>query len=579
MTVTPTSAVRHALIGACRANPRATGMTVLWTAVASVPAFLHGHAVAHALDDGWLVGDRRTGLSWLGLLAFTALIAAVAAGRAIRAVAGLVEPFRDHLVEFVVEETLQSATTPDGRPDQGAVARLSQQIEIVRGTLGMGILGVLAFIAGVGSTLAGQTTLSPDVLIFVVPPVAISLVLFGFSLPVIVRRERRLVLSGEDVAAGVQTTMDGLRDIQVAGAADLVRAEVGARVDENARLGRSVAAVTAWRLLVVGLGARVPVVLILLGTPWLLDRGTSPGAIAGSVTYALASIAPAMTALTACVSDSVIPLWVTLGRILDSARPRSLYPSPRPGSDRWQPHPALVEVRLRHVGFAYGPHAEPVLRNLSLTVMPGEHLAVVGPSGIGKSTLVNLICGMLSPGVGTVTVAGNDLGSLDPQTRARVRVLIPQEAFVFTGTLRENILYLRPDATPEMIEWACYAVGLFPLRERLGGLDQPLEPSKLSAGERQLIALTRAYLSASPLAVLDEATCHLDPAAEMVAEQAFAARGGTLIVVAHRISSALRADRILVLDGTSAQLGTHAELLSNSSLYRDLVGHWSGVPA
>ncbi|GAA0613019.1 ABC transporter ATP-binding protein [Sporichthya brevicatena] len=576
---TPSSAVRHALVGACRANPRAAVMTVLWTALASVPAFLHGKVVARALDDGFLAGDRRTGLTWLALLAATALVAAVGAGKAVKSVSGLVEPFRDHLVEFVVAETLQSATAPDGRPDAGAVARLSQQIETVRGTLGMGILGILAFVAGISSSLAGQSTLSTDVLIFVVPPVVLSLAIFGCSLPTVVRRERALILSGEQVAASVTGTMEGLRDIQAAGAAEHIRTGVGDRIDENARLGRAVAAVTAWRLLVVGLGARVPIVLIVLGIPWLLDRGTSPGEIAGSVTYAAAAIAPAMTALTACVSDSIIPLWVTLGRILGAGPTRPAPHPVAPGGTTWRPHPALVEVRLRKVGFAYGPTAEPVLRNLSLTVVPGEHLAVVGPSGIGKSTLVNLICGMLRPGSGTVTVAGTDIGALDPQTRARVRVLIPQEAFVFSGTLGENIRYLRPDATPEMVEWACYAVGLTALRDRLGGLDARVDPATLSAGERQLIALTRAYLSAAPLAVLDEATCHLDPSAEMMAEQAFAARGGTLIVVAHRMSSALRADRILVLDGATAALGTHDELLASSALYRDLVGHWQGSPA
>jgi len=103
----------------------------------------------------------------------------------------------------------------------------------------------------------------------------------------------------------------------------------------------------------------------------------------------------------------------------------------------------------------------------------------------------------------------------------------------------------------------------------------------LSAGERQLIALTRAYLSPAPIAVLDEATCHLDPVAESRAELAFARLPGTVVVIAHRVSSALRARRILVLDGTEALTGTHETLLAASPLYRDLVGHWcaAGEPA
>jgi ATP-binding cassette subfamily C protein len=96
----------------------------------------------------------------------------------------------------------------------------------------------------------------------------------------------------------------------------------------------------------------------------------------------------------------------------------------------------------------------------------------------------------------------------------------------------------------------------------------------MSAGERQLVALVRAYVSPAPLVVLDEATCHLDPVAERRAEQAFAARPGTLVVIAHRISSALRADRVLVLDGVGATVGDHDTLLRTSPLYRDLLGHW-----
>ncbi len=105
-----------------------------------------------------------------------------------------------------------------------------------------------------------------------------------------------------------------------------------------------------------------------------------------------------------------------------------------------------------------------------------------------------------------------------------------------------------------------------------------MKPSELSAGEKQLIALVRAYLSPAPLVVLDEATCFLDPEAERQAEEAFAQRSGTLVVIAHRISSALRARRILVLDGNKAALGTHAALMRTSRMYRDLHGSWTPAP-
>jgi ATP-binding cassette subfamily C protein len=112
------------------------------------------------------------------------------------------------------------------------------------------------------------------------------------------------------------------------------------------------------------------------------------------------------------------------------------------------------------------------------------------------------------------------------------------------------------------------------LVDRLGGYDAELDPATLSAGERQLVTLVRAYVSPAWLVILDEASCHLDPSTEALVEQAFARRPGTLIVIAHRISSALRAEEILVLDGTQALHGSHGELLERSALYGDLVGAW-----
>jgi ATP-binding cassette subfamily C protein len=215
-----------------------------------------------------------------------------------------------------------------------------------------------------------------------------------------------------------------------------------------------------------------------------------------------------------------------------------------------------------------------VVTGLHLAIPDGDHLAVVGPSGVGKSTLAGLMAGLLEPEVGEVLIGGTAVHRCDRLDLARRRVLIPQEAYVFAGTLWENLAYLRPDITPAEIDVAIDQLGLRPLVDRLGGFGADMQPMLLSAGERQLITLARAYVAPAPVIILDEATCHLDLSAEAGIEQAFASRPGTLVVVAHRISSALRARRILVMDGTRTVVGTHDELLAHSELYRDLVGLW-----
>jgi ATP-binding cassette subfamily C protein len=199
----------------------------------------------------------------------------------------------------------------------------------------------------------------------------------------------------------------------------------------------------------------------------------------------------------------------------------------------------------------------------------------VGPSGVGKSTLIDLLVGLAPPDRGGVRLGGVPLGHMAPARLRRLIALVPQEAYVFAGTLGENLTYLRRDATAADLDRAARETGLLPVVERLGGYVALLGGDyDLSAGERQLVVLTRVWLSPAVIVVLDESTCHLDPAAEARAELAFRRRPGTLVVVAHRISSARRADRVLLMDGTTVRVGSHRDLLSTSTLYGDLVAEW-----
>jgi ATP-binding cassette subfamily C protein len=226
------------------------------------------------------------------------------------------------------------------------------------------------------------------------------------------------------------------------------------------------------------------------------------------------------------------------------------------------------------VTFGYGRHAEPVVKALHLAIPAGEHVVIVGPSGAGKSTLAGLLAATHFPQRGEVRLGGVPVQDLHPLTLAGHRVVIPQEAYTFVGTVGENLRYLNPDATVTDLDTVVEALGLHPVVTRLGGYDAMLDRRTLSAGERQLIALARAHLTEAPILILDEATCHLDPVTEERVERVLAARRGTLIVVAHRISSALRAQRIILMDGTNLVTGTHQELLALSPLYQELVGNW-----
>ncbi|MEV2249308.1 ATP-binding cassette domain-containing protein [Streptomyces sp. NPDC050147] len=749
----------------------------LWSVLETGQTFLTGYALARALDDGFLAGREAVGLGWLGGAGLGVVVAAYGTGRVYRAVADLVEPLRDTLVRQVVGRGLREA-------DGASVSRLTQQVEIARDTFAGLVLVSRSFLFTAAGALIGLFSLAPLLLLVVAPPLLAGVGLFVASLRPLALRQERFLVADEGIAGQLGSVAPGLRDVAAAGAEQDVAEDLDRGIATEYAAAGSLARWGVLRTAALVTGGQLPLVLLLVTAPWLLNSGVTPGALVGAIAYVSQALLPALHNLIHGLGTSGSRLAVVLRRLTwtpppeppdppetktpaaetptpggirttagapargdeaapagmpapdgapargDEAAPagmpapdgaparddepapdrretpapgrtgtpapdekpaaggvpapaRTVSPAPgrtpasggvpapggRPAPGRTgtpapyeepaaggvpapgrapvsggrnapgRTHmpapgekpapgrapvsggrnapgrtgtPALDEepapggipaptgalapsgtptptgaptphekttpdeppaLQLSSVTFAYGPRAEPVVRDLSLAVPRGGHLAVVGPSGIGKSTLAGLVAGLLAPGSGAVRVDGRSVRGREAVER---RVLIPQEAYVFSGTVRQNLEYLRADAVDDAeLLAAARAVGLSAVIDRLGGLAAPVDPAALSAGERQLIALTRAYVSYAPLALLDEATCHLDPVAEARAERAFAARpGGTLVVIAHRISSARRADRILVMDGTHTFCGRHEELLERSSLYRELSGNW-----
>jgi ATP-binding cassette subfamily B protein len=232
-------------------------------------------------------------------------------------------------------------------------------------------------------------------------------------------------------------------------------------------------------------------------------------------------------------------------------------------------------IEMRGVTVAY-EGSQPVLRDINLEVAAGETLALVGPTGSGKTTLAALIPRLYDPVEGAVLIDGADVREVQPDSLRHQVALVSDDAFLFSATLRENIAYARPDASDERVEQAASMAGLDEFADALPeGYETRVGERglTLSGGQRQRVAIARALIQDPRILILDDATSSLDATTESRVKQALSEvmRGRTTVIIGHRLSTIALADRIAVLDaGRLTAVGTHDELIESSELYREI---------
>jgi ATP-binding cassette subfamily B protein len=534
--------------------------------------------IKRAIDDGLIADDG--GVLVIAAAIFVATIIAIyvfqAASTYLTALLGQ-QFMRDLRVRLFGHYQKLSMSFFDRENSGRLVSRMTADMNALTDMLNHGFLVVVQSVLLLTGTIIILFTLSWQLslitLVIVPPLVAGTLVFRVYSERAYEGVRDRIA----DVLVHMQESFAGIRVVKAFGREEPNMARFGAINEENFEANVRTVRISAMYIPLVELLSGLGIGLILyFGGRWVVGGSVTVGTVAAFIFY-LDFIFQPIQRLSQ-VYDMLQSALAALNKIF-----RLLAVEPEI-QEREQPAPLPARVagavRFDNVSFSYNPETK-VLGDIDFAIEPGSRVALVGPTGAGKSTIAKLALRFYDPDEGRVLLDGCDLRDLSFDDMGRAVVLVPQEGFLFSGTIRENILFGRPGATDDELVAACRDLGVHDFIQSLPeGYDTVVSHrgSSLSAGEKQLISLARAFLADPPVLILDEATSSLDPRTESLVEDAIRRlyTGRTTIIVAHRLSTAEHADRVLVIDGGRlVEDGHHDELARGDGLYAALYRKWA----